>query len=108
MSKHTITAEIEIIFTPAGMSEEETAYPTLDIEFEYTPGESETGPTYDCGGTPASGAQVEFMGATVTDDDGLALTVEQVNDYAEEWLCGDGYQSALDEVQADYERSMPE
>ena len=106
MTTHKITTELLISFIPGSMVESETAYPKFEIECEYTPNEAETGPTYACGGTPASPAQIEFISAKVIDGDGIELTPEQVNDYAEEWLCGDGYQAALDEVQNDFERGM--
>lgn len=44
-----------------------TQGPTISFEIEvglsgtYVPGEAETGPTYDCGGTPAVGESVEDL-----------------------------------------------
>lgn len=32
----------------------------LRIHYRYSPGEPETGPTYACGGTPASGPEIEL------------------------------------------------
>lgn len=108
MSRHTLTHEIEISFTPAGCIETECAYPEFEITFGFTPGRAAQtyGPAENC--YPADPAEVEFISAKVIADDGLDLTAEQIADYAETWLMDDGYQAALDEVTADDERRMPE
>lgn len=108
MTAHTITHEIEISLTSGILPEIENAHPEFEITFEYTPGcEAQTyGPAEKC--YPAEAAQIEFIGAKAIKDDGMDLTPEQITGYAENWLLGDGYQAALNEVQADFERRMPE
>ncbi len=32
----------------------------VDVRYSVTPGEPETGPTYACGGTPATGPEIEI------------------------------------------------
>lgn len=93
---HTIRAEIEVRFVPVSLVEIEVAYPTVDIDFTYSPGRPETGPTYACGGTPAEPADVEMTKATLVNGDGLLPTQAQIDDWAENWLDGDGYERALD------------
>lgn len=95
MSRHTVTAEIEVNFTPAGLTETETAYPEIEITFSYSPGTPEQGPTFDCGGQPAEGPEIELVSAKLIDGHGIEPTQEQVNDWAEEWLYSDfGYEAA--------------
>jgi hypothetical protein len=108
MTTHKITTEIPITFTPAGLVEQETVHPEFEITFEHRPGRPETGPTYACGGTPADPEEIEFISARVIDGDGVNLDAEQTREYAEAWLYDDGYQAALDVVQEDFERNLPE
>lgn len=100
----TITTEIEVKFVPAGCSEEETEYPEIEIEFEYTPGEPELGPTYSSGGTPASSDEISFVSAKLINGAGLEPTPTQIENWGREYLDSDkGYQAAIDEVNERYE-----
>lgn len=104
MSKHTITTEIEVKFTPAGLVEQETVYPELEITYSFTAGSPATGPTYACGGTPAEPDEVELISAKMISDDGIEPTAQQINDWAAEWLASDtGYESAVKCAAIDYE-----
>jgi hypothetical protein len=95
----TIATEIEVKFTPPGCTATEIKYPEIEIEFEYTPGEPERGPTYSCGGTPASADEISFVSAKLIDGAGLDPTQEQVTNWAVDYLDSDrGYQAAIDEV----------
>lgn len=98
MRTHTIRAEIEVSFHLSGApdDERETAYPTVDIAFQYRPGCPERGPTYACGGTPAEPAEIEMVRATLVNGDGLAPLQGQVDDWAEKWLQDVGYDLACD------------
>jgi hypothetical protein len=58
----------------------------VDVYYDYTPGSLEQGPTYDCGGVPAEGEEIEItrmvlsgMGAKGRDLSVL-LTEKQVED----------------------------
>lgn len=97
-TNHTIRAEIEVRFHLSGApdDERETAYPTVDIDFQYRPGCPERGPTYACGGTPAEPAEIEVVRATLVNGGGLAPTAEQVDAWAEIWLQDAGYDRAVD------------
>jgi hypothetical protein len=95
---HTIQAEIRVQFRFPGMpdDERETAYPTVDIEFDFVPGCAATGPSYASGGGPADPAECNFIGATLIDGNGLAPTAEQVDDWARDWLHDAGYEEACE------------
>ena len=56
------------------------------VEGDYTPAEPETGPTYDCGGTPGSPEDFEITGLMLEgeDRDGLACYVNLTNLLQEE------------------------
>lgn len=96
MITHTIRAEIEVRFHLLGSpdDERETAYPTVDIDFTFTPGCPETGPSYASGGEPASPAEIEFVKATLVSGDGLAPTQDQIDDWAQNWLDDAGFDAA--------------
>ena len=100
MSTHSITAEIEYRFRFPGLpyDENETAYPVIEIEFDYRKGCPERGPTYASGGEPADPAEVELIGAKLINSDGVTLTPEQIEEMAADWLNGVGYDRALDAV----------
>ena len=38
---------------------------TLEVDFSFTPGEPERGPSYDSGGEPASGPEIEIIAVRV-------------------------------------------
>lgn len=96
MTRHIIRAEVEVKFTPVGMTDLECAYPKIEIEFSYTPGYPEQGPSYDSGGEPGAGAEIDFISATIRDGDGDGLdpSQEQINDWARTWIEDDGYDAA--------------
>jgi len=100
MTTHTITAEIEVTFHLSGAPEDEreTAYPKVDIQYSYLPGSPATGPSYASGGEPADPAEVEFISASLIHGDGLAPTQDQVDGWAEKWLCDAGYHQAVEEA----------
>ncbi len=99
MTLHTIRAEVEVKFTPIGCTEPEYAYPTLDIEFSYTPGYAATGPSYDSGGEPGAGAEVEFLHATLVNDDGITTTAALIDQWGEDYLASNhGYEAACDQA----------
>ncbi len=93
---YTITAEVEVKFFPIGMNEHETAYPKLEIEFDYTPGR----PAYTPRGEyapidPPEPAEVSFRSAKLIDGDGLDPTIAQVQEWGSDYLDTDeGYQVA--------------
>jgi hypothetical protein len=98
MTAYTIRAEIEVRFHLLGApdDERETAYPKVDIEFEFIPYQPATGPSYASGGEPACPAEVDFIKATLIDGDGLIPTKEQIDDWSREWLCDAGYDAACE------------
>jgi hypothetical protein len=96
-----ITTQLEVDFTPAGCSEQECATPTFEIDYRYTPGAPEQGPSYASGGQPADPPEVEFLAARCIDGDGLDLTQQQVDDYCADWLDGDGWESACEQAEQD-------
>jgi hypothetical protein len=105
--KHSIRAEIEVRFHLPGMPEDEreTAYPVVDIDFTFLPGAPERGPTYACGGTPADPAEIEMVKATLVNGDGLVPTQDRIDDWADAWLQGVGFDRACDVAcERDYER----
>jgi hypothetical protein len=101
MSNHTILTEVEVRFVPVGLIEQETAYPTLKIDFSFTPGCPEQGPSYASGGEPATAAEIEITGVKLLDGDGLLPTDDQLREWADKWLDGDGYNEACDQAETD-------
>ena len=104
MSVHTIDAELTIKFRLSGMpdDEREVAYPTVRITYVFKKGR----PAYTPRGEyapidPPESAEVELMGATLVDGDGLTPTQEQVLDWAQDYLDGDGYDHAVREASED-------
>ncbi len=97
MSTHTVKAECEITFRPAGLQDDETAYPTLEITYRFAKGSPAMGPTYESGGEPADPDEIEFISAKLIDGDGTLPTQEQIDEWAEEWLASDyGYEKACE------------
>jgi hypothetical protein len=91
---HIIRAEVEVRFRVPGLEDLENATLKMDIEFSYTPGYPATGPSYSSGGEPGAGAEVEFIRAELIDGDGIDPPRAQLDDWAEDWLLGDGYDAA--------------
>lgn len=98
-TQHTITAKLHVLFRIPGMpdDEHESANPTVDITYTYLRGSPAT---YDAarggpgGWDPPDPAEVDFVGATLVDGDGLAPTDDQVKDWARDWLHDEGYDEA--------------
>jgi hypothetical protein len=102
---HTITAEIEVHFRICDMpmDEHETEYLEIEIEYSFTPGCPEQGPSYASGGEPASPDEIGFISAKLVDGKGLSPTQEQVNEWAEAWIYDDGYDKAVENASSDNE-----
>lgn len=88
-SRHTITTEIEVKFSFPGLAagEYETAYPTVEIEYQFSKGCPEV--RYQRNGDPgwpAEPPEVEILKAKLIDGDGLNPTDEQLYDWADQWL----------------------
>ena len=97
MSRHVIDAECEITFRPAGLQDDETVYPKLEITYRFSKGSPATGPSYESGGEPADPDEIEFISAKLIDGDGTRPTQQQINEWAEEWLQSDyGYEKACE------------
>lgn len=80
-SVHTITAAIRVQFQISGMPEDEheTAEPTVEITFVFRPNE---------------GPDVVMVSAKLLDGDGLDPETSRVNDWAENWLNDEGFDTA--------------
>jgi hypothetical protein len=93
MSKHTITTELEVTVSAYGI-DPETFYPEVQIEFGYTPGYPEIGPSYASGGEPATPDEIEIHSVTVTNREGIDMPPEWWRERAQEWLDDKGYDAA--------------
>ena len=91
----------------------------VDVYYDYTPGSPEVKPTYDCGGMPAEGEEIEItrmvlsgMGAKGRDLSVL-LTAKQVEDITErisEYIASDEpdcVDQDWDDDDRDYSRFYP-
>ena len=59
-----ISGTFELFLTEGGQNDE--LYPfEVEVNADYTPGRAEQGPTYDCGGQPAEGPEVEITAVAV-------------------------------------------
>jgi len=94
MTRHTIVAQPTVRFRVPGLEDLESADPKIEVVFDYTPGYPATGPSYDSGGEPGSGAEVELVSAKLLDGDGLDPDQKTVNEWAQDWLNDDGYDLA--------------
>lgn len=58
----------------------------IDCEyvFTYSPGYPEQGPTYDCGGEPAEGPEIEVIGVKLSRQDPVTKQITQLE--CPEWL----------------------
>lgn len=72
----------------------------VDIEFIFTPGIPEQGPSYDSGGELACPPEVEFVSAILTDSELLkpSFTQKVLDDWAADWLTSAGYDEACQAV----------
>jgi hypothetical protein len=95
-STHTIAAEIEARFTFPGLAdgEHETAYPTLEIEYSFVQGWAGSRPSFSNPGEPPEPDEVDLISARLIKGDGLEPTDDRVQEWAREWLHGDGYHEA--------------
>jgi hypothetical protein len=109
MSTHTIRAEVEVKFRPTGCEDMESAFPTLDIEFDYSPGRPAFIPRGEYAPIdPPEPAEVSFRSAKLIDGDGLdpsfaAPNPQSVIDgWASDYLdSDDGYRAACDYAEED-------
>ena len=86
-SKHTLTAYCPLWF--AGDEIE------VEITYTYIAGRPARGPSYASGGEPADPPEIEFVSATVTGSTlGKALQ-DKLNDWAEAWVTGVGWDDAV-------------
>ena len=91
MATHTLTTKVEVSFIPVSLSEIETAYPTIEIEYKHTEGAPQT--LWE----PADPDEIEFVSASLIDGDGLVPTKSQIDEWAMEWLATDhGYEKACE------------
>lgn len=97
MSRHTITADIEVSFTFPGLTagEYETAMLVVDIDYDYMPG---CAASWD---DPSWSAECSIITARTVKDDGLSLSKDEVFDRAREWLNDEGYREACDQAEQD-------
>lgn len=104
---YTITAERMVSFTFPGLAEgeRESTEIKLEIEYTYSPGLPERGPSYSSGGEPAEPAEVSLVLAKLLDGNGLAPDDAQVQEWADEWLQGDGFDAACQHAE---EASQPD
>ena len=98
-TRHTIKAEIEVHFQLSGMpdDEREVAYPEIEITYDFSPG-CPARIRYDENDHPAESPEVEVISAKLLDGDGLDPTQDQVWQWAEVWLDGDGFDRACEQA----------
>jgi hypothetical protein len=102
-STHTLTAEVEVKFTPATLHDIEVEYPVLEITYSYIRGR----PAYTPRGEyapidPPDPAEVDFRSARLIDGKGLLPTQEQIDDWARDYLDSDaGYMRAVNNADND-------
>lgn len=101
-TKININVSIPVQFQLPGMpdDERETASPTLKIVYRYLTGSPAV--MYQRNGDPgwpAEPTELDFISAELMDGDGLAPTQEQVDQWAKDWLDGDGYGEACEHAE---------
>jgi len=104
MSQHTIQTEVEVHFTFPGLAEgeHETAHPTVEITYDYSRGSPAFTPRGEFGPIdPPEPPGLAFRAAKYIDRDGLDEDPAQLQDWAEQWLLGDGYDYACDCAELD-------
>ena len=84
-SKHTLTA-----YCPFAGDEIE-----VKITYNYTPGRPARGPSYASGGEPADPPEIEFVSAKLSGAKLDKALQEQLDEWAEDLLQGDGYDDAV-------------
>ena len=89
---HVIKAEIKVTIDP-----DTDVYVVMEITYDFRKGHAAVmylrngDPGY-----PAEPAEVDFIDARLIDGDGLNPTQEQIDQWAEDWLAGDGYELACE------------
>lgn len=76
-----------------------------EITFEFRKGAPEQGPTYASGGQPADPDEIEVISITPGAGDNGAfsdIADKMLHDEAEDWLCSDGYDAAIEIAAADH------
>lgn len=95
MTTHTITATPDVKFWVVGCEDPEVANPTIEITYSYTPGRPAFTPRGEYAPIdPPEPAEVDLISAKLVDADGLRPQGEDVADWANDWLQGDGYEEA--------------
>lgn len=102
MTKHTITTELEVTITAYGIDPEKF-YPEVEIEFSFTAGYPETGPSYSSGGEPATPDEIEVQAVKVINAEGIDMPPEWWMARAQGWLDDNGYDAARKEARTDNE-----
>lgn len=93
-TRHTITAQPNILFTFPGFDGHESAQPTIDVTYTYVPGAPAT---HD---DPGWAPEVSIVSATLINGDGLDPTPQQVHEWAQNWLDDEGYDFACHEAES--------
>jgi len=84
-TKHTLT-----FFFTFGLRET-----GVDVTYNYTPGRPARGPSYASGGEPPDPPEVEFVKAVLTGAKLDKALQEQLDEWAEDLLQGDGWDDAV-------------
>ncbi len=101
MSRHTIIIEHEVEYKNAEFNET-VAYPTFVITYNFLKGAPARGPSYSHGGLPADPDEIEFISATIKNNAGIAVTQDQIDTWAQEWLESDrGFELAFENAMED-------
>lgn len=94
MSLHVLRVEVEVVPNDPAL---DASYPTLDLEYSYSPGR----PAYTPRSDPPEAAEVELRRATLVDAAGLTLTQEQLDELAAAYLNDDaGYARAVENAES--------
>lgn len=107
-TKHTLTIEHEVRHQPAGMGlpadEFEVSYPKIEITVNYTAGSPAV--MYQRNGDPGwpgDPAEIDVIEAKLVDGDGLNPTPDQVLQWAQDYLDGDGFGFVEQQIEAQIE-----
>ena len=95
--RFTMITEVLVKFRASGFEDLERANPQLEITFDYTPGRPAFTPRGEYGPIdPPDPPEVSFVMAELIDGDGLAPTIQQIQEWASNWLDEDGFEQACD------------
>lgn len=94
---HTLTAEVEVKFVPAGLHDTEVEYPVIEIDYGYIRARPAFTPRGEYAPIdPPEPAEVDLLAARLIDGRGLLPTQEQIDDWARDYLDSDaGYMHAV-------------